>query len=115
MHSITLLCSQSPPQSFILAHVRRSSSALELSYFGRLYAKAAFVIGCLALGITHLIGGFTYQKIALLVLSALGGIGDALTIPLFRSSSSSSRIRLTRREPSPFLEALVPSEIYSDF
>ncbi|KIM21444.1 hypothetical protein M408DRAFT_80537 [Serendipita vermifera MAFF 305830] len=43
--------------------------------------KPAFIAGCLILGITHLIGGFTHQKIALLVLRALGGIGGALTIP----------------------------------
>ncbi|KIM21443.1 hypothetical protein M408DRAFT_333459 [Serendipita vermifera MAFF 305830] len=43
--------------------------------------KPAFIVGCLTLGITHLIGGFTHQKIALLVLRALGGIGGALTIP----------------------------------
>ena len=43
--------------------------------------KPAFIAGCLILGITHLIGGFVHQKIALLVLRALGGIGGALTIP----------------------------------
>jgi MFS family permease len=40
-----------------------------------------FVAGSFILGITHLIGGFTHQKIALTVLRALGGIGGALTIP----------------------------------
>ena len=40
-----------------------------------------FVAGAFILGATHLIGGFTHQKIALLVLRALGGIGGALTIP----------------------------------
>lgn len=43
--------------------------------------KPAFIIGCFILGITHLIGGFVHQKIALTVLRALGGIGGALTIP----------------------------------
>lgn len=43
--------------------------------------KPAFIAGSFILGITHLIGGFTHQKIALLVLRALGGIGGALTIP----------------------------------
>lgn len=43
--------------------------------------KPAFITGCLVLGITHLIGGFAHQKIAILVLRALGGIGGALTIP----------------------------------
>jgi MFS family permease len=38
-------------------------------------------LGAFVLGVTHLIGGFTHQKIALLVLRALGGIGGALTIP----------------------------------
>ena len=33
------------------------------------------------LALTHLGGGFVRQKIALLVLRALGGIGGALTIP----------------------------------
>jgi MFS family permease len=33
------------------------------------------------LGLTHLGGGFVRQKIALLVLRALGGVGGALTIP----------------------------------
>ncbi|KAG8750828.1 hypothetical protein FRC14_000185 [Serendipita sp. 396] len=43
--------------------------------------KPAFIAGSFILGLTHLIGGFTHQKIALLVLRALGGIGGALTIP----------------------------------
>ncbi|KIM22395.1 hypothetical protein M408DRAFT_332956 [Serendipita vermifera MAFF 305830] len=43
--------------------------------------KPAFIIGTLILGITNLAGGFMRQKIALLVLRALGGIGAALTIP----------------------------------
>jgi len=33
------------------------------------------------LAMTHLGGGFVRQKVALLVLRALGGIGAALTIP----------------------------------
>lgn len=43
--------------------------------------KPAFVAGALILGVTHLIGGFLTQKIGILVLRALGGIGGALTIP----------------------------------
>ncbi|KIM33566.1 hypothetical protein M408DRAFT_61189 [Serendipita vermifera MAFF 305830] len=43
--------------------------------------KPAFIAGAFVLGLTHLIGGFTHQKIALLVLRALGGVGGALTIP----------------------------------
>ncbi|KIM21450.1 hypothetical protein M408DRAFT_333467, partial [Serendipita vermifera MAFF 305830] len=43
--------------------------------------KPAFIIGSLILGITNLAGGFMRQKIALLVLRVLGGIGAALTIP----------------------------------
>ena len=43
--------------------------------------KPAFIAGCLILGLTHLGGGFVRQKIALIVLRALGGIGGALTIP----------------------------------
>ncbi|KAG9052891.1 hypothetical protein FS842_009092 [Serendipita sp. 407] len=43
--------------------------------------KLAFIAGCFILGLTQLIGGFTHQKIALLVLRALGGIGGALTFP----------------------------------
>ncbi|KAG8822326.1 hypothetical protein FRC17_009594 [Serendipita sp. 399] len=43
--------------------------------------KPAFILGCLILGLTHLGGGFVRQKIAMLVLRALGGIGGALTIP----------------------------------
>ncbi|KIM20680.1 hypothetical protein M408DRAFT_333858 [Serendipita vermifera MAFF 305830] len=43
--------------------------------------KPAFIIGTLILGITNLAGGFMRQKIALLVLRALGSIGAALTIP----------------------------------
>lgn len=43
--------------------------------------KPAFIAGAFILGVTHLIGGFVHQKIALLVLRALGGIGGALTIP----------------------------------
>jgi hypothetical protein len=43
--------------------------------------KPAFIAGAFILGITHLIGGFTHQKVALVVLRALGGIGGALTIP----------------------------------
>jgi MFS family permease len=40
-----------------------------------------FIAGAFILGVTHLIGGFMRDKIALLVLRALGGIGGALTIP----------------------------------
>jgi MFS family permease len=43
--------------------------------------KPAFVSGVMLLALTHLGGGFVRQKIALLVLRALGGIGGALTIP----------------------------------
>jgi MFS family permease len=43
--------------------------------------KPAFVSGAMILALTHLGGGFVRQKIALLVLRALGGIGGALTIP----------------------------------
>lgn len=43
--------------------------------------KPAFVSGVTLLALTHLGGGFVRQKIALLVLRALGGIGGALTIP----------------------------------
>jgi len=43
--------------------------------------KPAFVSGVMILALTHLGGGFVRQKIALLVLRALGGIGGALTIP----------------------------------
>ncbi|KAG8820920.1 hypothetical protein FRC17_009983 [Serendipita sp. 399] len=61
--------------------------------------KPAFVIGCFVLGFTHLGGGFSRQKIVMLVLRALGGIGGALTIPsalsmiiqLFPNPSSQAR------------------------
>ncbi|KAG8766136.1 hypothetical protein FRC16_007762, partial [Serendipita sp. 398] len=61
--------------------------------------KPAFIAGCFILGLTHLGGGFVRQKIALLVLRALGGIGGALTIPsalsmivqLFPEPSSQAR------------------------
>lgn len=43
--------------------------------------KPAFVSGAIILAMTHLGAGFVQQKIALLVLRALGGIGSALTIP----------------------------------
>ena len=51
------------------------------------------------LALTHLGAGFVQQKIALLVLRALGGIGSALTIPsalsmivaLFPDQQSQSR------------------------
>ena len=43
--------------------------------------KPAFVSGAMILALTHLGGGFVRQKIALLVLRALAGIGGALTIP----------------------------------
>lgn len=43
--------------------------------------KPAFVSGAMILALTHLGAGFVRQKIALLVLRALGGIGSALTIP----------------------------------
>ena len=43
--------------------------------------KPAFVSGVMILALTHLGGGFVRQKIPLLVLRALGGIGGALTIP----------------------------------
>jgi MFS family permease len=43
--------------------------------------KPVSVSGAMILALTHLGGGFVQQKIALLVLRALGGIGGALTIP----------------------------------
>jgi len=43
--------------------------------------KPVFIAGAFTLGATHLGGGFARQKILLLVLRALGGIGGALTIP----------------------------------
>jgi MFS family permease len=43
--------------------------------------KPAFVSGTMILALTHLGAGFVQQKIALLVLRALGGLGSALTIP----------------------------------
>ena len=53
----------------------------------------------MVLALTHLGAGFVQQKIALLVLRALGGIGSALTIPsalsmivaLFPDQQSQSR------------------------
>ena len=61
--------------------------------------KPAFVSGAMILALTHLGAGFVQQKIALLVLRALGGIGSALTIPsalsmivaLFPDQQSQSR------------------------
>lgn len=43
--------------------------------------KPVFIIGSLVVGTTHLIGGFMRQKIALVLLRALGGIGGAMMIP----------------------------------
>ncbi|KAG8811941.1 hypothetical protein FRC19_003486 [Serendipita sp. 401] len=61
--------------------------------------KPPFIAGCFLLGLTHLGAGFVRQKIAMLVLRALGGIGGAFTIPsalsmivqLFPEPSSQAR------------------------
>ena len=43
--------------------------------------KPAFVTGAMIIALTHLGAGFVQQKIVLLVLRALGGVGSAFTIP----------------------------------
>ena len=61
--------------------------------------KPAFVTGAMIIALTHLGAGFVQQKIVLLVLRALGGIGSAFTIPaalsmivaLFPDQQSQSR------------------------
>jgi MFS family permease len=60
----------------------RANNAMKSGRISDVYSpKPAFVSGAMILALTHLGGGFVRQKIALLVLRALGGIGGALTIP----------------------------------
>ncbi|KIM27007.1 hypothetical protein M408DRAFT_72095 [Serendipita vermifera MAFF 305830] len=74
-----------PPETVWIISAYQLTFAAFLLLSGRISdvytAKPAFIAGAFILGITHLIGGFTHHKIALLVLRALGGIGGALTIP----------------------------------
>jgi MFS family permease len=60
----------------------RGNNAMKSGRASDFYShKPVFVSGAMILALTHLGGGFVRQKIALLVLRALGGIGGALTIP----------------------------------
>ena len=68
--------------SFITQPHGRANGIMQSGRISDVYSpKPAFVSGAMILALTHLGGGFVRQKIALLVLRALGGIGGALTIP----------------------------------